>query len=60
VDDVAGFEHALAAALGRSWDAPTIARTLDVGDWSAVARNVLNFFMERLAEPAGARGAAHA
>lgn len=60
VDDVAGFERALAAALGRSWDAQMIARTLEVGDWSAVARDVLSFFLERLAEPAGACGPTHA
>jgi teichuronic acid biosynthesis glycosyltransferase TuaC len=60
VDDVAGLEHALATALGRSWDARAIARTLEVGDWTAVAREVLSFFRERLAEPTGVSRTAHA
>ncbi len=47
VDDVAGFESAFITALGRSWDAHEISRTLDVGDWESVARRVLDFIAER-------------
>ncbi len=58
VDDVVAFERALESALGRSWDAQAIARGLEVGDWEDVARRVLGFFRERLAEARVTRGAA--
>jgi glycosyltransferase involved in cell wall biosynthesis len=61
VDDVAAFEHALAAALARQWDAQAISRSLEVGGWSEIARRVLEFFRERLAaeSQAAAHGLAH-
>lgn len=46
VGDVEALFEALDAALGRPWDAVQISKTLPVGDWSSVAREVLNAFAE--------------
>lgn len=54
VDDVESLGRALAAALARGWDPQAISRGLEVGDWGEVARQVVDFFEERLTA-----GAAH-
>ncbi len=48
VGEVEAMESALAAALVRSWDRERISSKLPVGGWEDVARQVMEFFEERL------------
>lgn len=49
VDDAAATAETLELALSRrDWDAEAISRGLHVGDWGGVAREVLDFFAERV------------
>jgi glycosyltransferase involved in cell wall biosynthesis len=53
VDDAAGMAEALAAVFARdSWDRGRISAELAVGTWQQIARDVLNFFEETLAQRA--------
>ncbi|HLY52491.1 MAG TPA: glycosyltransferase, partial [Steroidobacteraceae bacterium] len=54
VDDVESLGGALAVALSRRWDPQAISNGLEVGDWGQVARQVVDFFRERVTA-----GAAH-
>jgi glycosyltransferase involved in cell wall biosynthesis len=50
IDDVEATAGALEHALSRrDWDAESISRGLEVGDWKDVAGEVLGFFRERVA-----------
>lgn len=48
VGDDERMAEAIAATLDRHWDAQAIADGLEVGGWSAVGREVLRYFRERL------------
>ena len=53
VDDPAGMADALAAVFAReSWDRTRISSELAVGTWQKIARDVLDFFEETLAQRA--------
>ena len=49
VDDADAMAAGLTAALERSWDRERISNGLKVGSWGDVAREVLDYFNERLA-----------
>lgn len=53
VDDAAAMAEAIAAVFARdSWDRERISAELAVGTWQKIARDVLNFFEETLAQRA--------